>query len=125
MLKKEEENLKERKYMLENKLEIAIHRRLNLINGENLTTDELLDETEGIAKEVRDIVKEEIWHDVLNPPKSFGREIIVLCRNKNKPDGIWLSDLIHWEGEYEPRTNWERPVKWAYLKDILPKNEEI
>ena len=111
--------------MLENKLEIAIHRRLNLINGENLTTDKLLEETEGMAKEVRDIVKEEIWHDVLNPPKSFGEEIIVLCRNKNKPDGIWLSDLIYWEGEYEPRINWERPVKWAYLKDILPKNEEI
>ena len=112
--------------MLENKLEIAIHRRLNLINGENLTADELQKETEGMAKEIRDIVKEGIWHDVLDPPKSFGEEVIVLCKNKNKPDGIWLADFIQcWEGKYEPRVNWERPVKWAYLKDILPKNIEI
>ena len=39
---KERARKTKRKYMLENKLEIAIHRRLNLINGENLTTDELL-----------------------------------------------------------------------------------
>jgi hypothetical protein len=109
-----------------NSLEIAIHRRLNLINGENLTAEELLVEVEGMAKEVRDIIKEEIWHDVLEPPKSFGEGVIVLCKNKNKPDGIWLADLIQcWEGKYEPRINLERPVKWTYLEDILPKNEEI
>jgi hypothetical protein len=62
-----------------------------------------------------------IWHDVSKEtPTGFGKPIIVLCRNKNMEDGIWLADLIQdWEGEWEPRTNWETPVKWAYVKDLI------
>ena len=63
-----------------------------------------------------------VWHDVAKEiPTIFGAEILVLCRNKNKEDGIWLSDLIpSWEGEWQPRTNWENPIKWAYVKDLRP-----
>lgn len=68
---------------------------------------------------------EHIWKDVSKEiPTKFGEAVIVLCKNKNKPDGIWLSDLIYcWEGKWEPRINYEDPVKWAYLADILPNRE--
>ena len=68
---------------------------------------------------------ESIWCDVSKEiPTKFGEEILVLCRNKNKPDGIWLIDLIQcWEGEWQPRLNWETPVKWAYAKDLYPQNK--
>lgn len=70
---------------------------------------------------------EDRWHDVSKEmPTSFGSEVLVLCKNKNKPDGIWLCDLIQcWEGVWEPRENYEKPIKWAYLDDFLPKNKEI
>lgn len=66
-----------------------------------------------------------IWHDVKKEaPTDFGAEIIVLCKNKNKEDGIWLADLIQcFEGQYKPRENWEDPVKWAYLSEILPQRD--
>lgn len=38
-------------------LEYAIHRRLNLLNGEEMTTDELMAETKGMAAELTDIFK--------------------------------------------------------------------
>ena len=37
-------------------LETAIHRRLNLLNGEEMTTDELMAETKGMAAEVTAIL---------------------------------------------------------------------
>ena len=64
--------------------------------------------------------RKSIWHNVSEEtPTSYGEEVIVACRNKNKEDGIWLYDLIQcWEGKWEPRVNWETPVKWAYVKDL-------
>lgn len=61
-----------------------------------------------------------IWHNVAEEtPTKYGEEVIVAFRNKNKEDGIWLYDLIQcWEGKWEPRVNWETPVKWAYVKDL-------
>jgi len=66
--------------------------------------------------------KNGIWRKCAKEvPTHMGEEIIVLCRNKNKPDGIWLSDLIQcWEGKWEPRVNYETPVYWTYVNDILP-----
>lgn len=63
-----------------------------------------------------------IWHDVAKEtPTKTGEGVLVLCKNKNKPDGIWLCDFIPvWEGKWEPRQNYEAPVKWAYISDILP-----
>jgi len=65
-----------------------------------------------------------LWHDVLKEaPTSLGEGVIVLCKNKNKEDGIWLSDFIPcWEGEWKPRDNWETPVKWAYIRDLYPSD---
>lgn len=40
--------------------EIAIHRRLNLINGEDMTTTELLEETKGMAAELLALARKEI-----------------------------------------------------------------
>ena len=37
------------------KAELAIHRRLNLLNGEELTCEELMNETKGMARELQDI----------------------------------------------------------------------
>lgn len=67
-----------------------------------------------------------VWHDVSKEiPTSFGEGVIVLCKNKNKEDGIWLTDFIPcWEGEWKPRDNWETPVKWAYVRDFYPKAEQ-
>lgn len=62
-----------------------------------------------------------VWHYVSEEiPTKFGNSIIVASKNKNKEDGIWLYDLIQsWEGEWNPRVNWENPVKWAYMEDLL------
>ena len=61
-----------------------------------------------------------MWHSIAEEtPTDYGSEVIVACRNKNKEDGIWLYDLIQcWEGKWEPRVNWETPVKWAYVEDL-------
>lgn len=62
------------------------------------------------------------WHKCSKEiPTKFGSSILVVCKNKNKEDGIFLTDLIQcWEGKWEPRENWEDPVLWAYLDDLLP-----
>lgn len=76
--------------------------------------------------EVAHFIESELWHDCSKEtPTNFGADILVLCKNKNKPDGIWLADLIPcWEGKWSPRENWEDPVKWCYLDSILPSNKE-
>lgn len=62
-----------------------------------------------------------VWHYVsTETPTKFGEPIIIASKNKNKEDGIWLYDLIQsWEGEWNPRVNWETPVKWAYMDDLF------
>jgi len=45
---------------LSNEFEIAINRRLNLINGENLTATELLEETKGMAAELLNLARKVI-----------------------------------------------------------------
>lgn len=45
-------------------LEMAIHRRLNLMNGENLSATELLEETKGMAAELLELAKKEILKDL-------------------------------------------------------------
>ncbi len=70
--------------------------------------------------------RKSIWHNVSEEvPTKNGLEVIVACRNKNKEDGIWLYDLIQcWEGKWEPRENWETPVKWAYIRDLDDARKE-
>lgn len=70
--------------------------------------------------------RKSIWHNVAEEmPTKNGLEVIVACRNKNKEDGIWLYDLIQcWEGKWEPRVNWETPVKWAYVRDLDNASKE-
>lgn len=67
-----------------------------------------------------------VWHEVKKEtPTDFGADVLMLCRNKNKENGIWLPDFIQgWSGKWEPRVNWEDPVLWAYLSDILPDGEQ-
>lgn len=113
---------------LRERIKLSIHRRINLNCNEELTAIEVEQEAIGATNEILDIIKSErksIWHNVVEEsPTHFGAPIIVLCRNKNKEDGIWLSDTIEcWEGKYEPRTNWEDPVKWAYIEDIIKDYE--
>ena len=58
------------------------------------------------------------WIDVKNLP-DYGLNVLTACRNKNKPDGIWLYDLCYWTGkEFEGRTNWEDVVKWIPERDL-------
>lgn len=70
---------------------------------------------------------ESIWHDAkIEIPTKYGVGVLVLCKNKNKPDGIWLIDLIQcWEGKWEPRENYETPIKWAYVEELYPDNPEL
>lgn len=59
------------------------------------------------------------WHNISEETPEFGDTIIVACKNKNKEDGIWLYDLIHcWEGKWEPRENWEAPLKWISVDKL-------
>ena len=66
-----------------------------------------------------------VWHYLSEEiPTKFGNTIIVASKNKNKEDGIWLYDLIQsWEGEWSPRVNWENPVKWAYMDDLIKQRK--
>ena len=81
---------------------------------------------EWVLKQLDTLQEQSVWHDVeKETPTSFGEGVIVLCKNKNKEDGIWLTDFIPcWEGEWKPRDNWETPVKWAYVRDFYPKAEQ-
>jgi hypothetical protein len=45
---------------LKSEAEIAVHRRLNLLNGENLTSEELVMEAKGLVAELRDIFRKEL-----------------------------------------------------------------
>lgn len=59
------------------------------------------------------------WHNISEEIPEFGDTVIVACKNKNKEDGIWLYDLIHcWEGKWEPRENWEAPLKWISVDKL-------
>jgi hypothetical protein len=59
------------------------------------------------------------WHNISEETPEFGDTIIVACKNKNKEDGIWLYDLIQcWEGKWEPRENWETPLKWISVDEL-------
>lgn len=53
-------SLQQEQSELSNEFEIAINRRLNLINGENLTATELLEETKGMAAELLDLARKVI-----------------------------------------------------------------
>jgi len=54
------DELQQERPELSNEFEIAINRRLNLINGENLTATELLEETKGMAAELLDLARKVI-----------------------------------------------------------------
>ena len=60
---------------------------------------------EWVLKQLDTLQEQSVWHDVeKETPTSFGEGVIVLCKNKNKEDGIWLTDFIPcWEGEWKPR----------------------
>ena len=59
------------------------------------------------------------WHNVSEETPKFGDYVIVACKNKNKEDGIWLYDFICcWEGKWEPRENWETPLKWISVDEL-------
>lgn len=45
---------------LDSEAEIAVHRRLNLINGDLLTGEELVMEAKGLVAELRDIFRKEL-----------------------------------------------------------------
>jgi len=55
LLREVKKKLQQEQPELSNEFEIAINRRLNLINGENLTATELLEETKGMAAELLDL----------------------------------------------------------------------
>lgn len=58
------------------------------------------------------------WIDVKKLP-NYGLHVLTACRNKNKPDGIWLYEVCYWTGEeFEGRTNWEDIVKWIPESDL-------
>lgn len=58
------------------------------------------------------------WIDIKKLP-NYGLYVLTACRNKNKPDGIWLYEVCYWTGEeFEGRTNWEDIVKWIPESDL-------
>ena len=60
------------------------------------------------------------WHEWNKEHPETGREIITVCKNKNKPDGIFLYDKCIWYGgdDFEGRINYENIIYWMYLKDF-------
>lgn len=106
--------------------EVNLEKEINLWFDYGFPNDEeLLDYIKETAKRFFELglsaQTSTVWHYVSEEiPTKFGNPIIVASKNKNKEDGIWLYDLIQsWEGEWNPRVNWENPVKWAYMDDLL------
>lgn len=66
-----------------------------------------------------------LWKDAsVELPTNMGEDVLCICKNKNKPDGIWLMDLIQWEGSWTGRVNYEKVLYWCYASDIMPDFEE-
>lgn len=60
------------------------------------------------------------WIDVRTKLPDTDREVLVRCRNKNKPDGIWVYDLCCYYSEtgWENRAyTWEDIVEWRELNE--------
>lgn len=106
------------------KMKLAIHRRLNLINGEFLTCDELMEETNGMANEINDIFLS------IPAPKFKAGDFITDGKSKVTVTKI-LSDGYEIESEEidacesYPGTKWtikfEDENKWATVEseDVL------
>lgn len=102
--------------------------RLNKETFERETSDISKMVSIPIYDEVKDAVeygiafqRNAIWHkNAEDKPTSSGSTYITLCRNKNKPDGIWLADICQWEDGWAGRTNWEDVVLWTEIENILP-----
>jgi len=70
--------------------EMAIHRRLNLMNGENLSATELLEETKGMAAELLALAREELFAN-----DTVLKEYAQVSREQGKAEA--LKDLPRWE----------------------------
>lgn len=111
------------KYVDVEKLKAEIERFSATEYGDNTLGDDVANNAlDYVLEEIIPSLQQElkIWHNVSEEvPQECGRRVLVACKNKNKEDGIWLYDLIQcWEGKWEPRVNWEDPVKWAYVDEL-------
>lgn len=64
-----------------------------------------------------------LWHDASEEPEGVNWEI--LCQDEN--DGCWVENridaqLLH--KNWNVYTEIEKIVRWAYIKDLLPKGGE-
>lgn len=75
------------------KIAELLHSRLNLINGELLSSEELLKEVEGAAKEITDKVFEQISAlPVINGwvARDENGYLRLYCKHPEKGDTLWL-----------------------------------
>ena len=75
--------------------EMAIHRRLNLMNGENLSATELLEETKGMAAELLALAREELFAN-----DTVLKEYAQVSREDGKAEA--LKDLPRWVSDGLP-----------------------
>lgn len=81
--------------------EMAIHRRLNLVNGENLLATELLEETKGMAAELLDLARKELIKEGTSK-NEMGTMLYDAGFEDGKEEA--LKDLPRWEKqEYAPQ----------------------
>lgn len=58
-----------------------------------------------------------VWHKISNGdfPKST-EDYLVVCKNKNKEDGIYLYEIAYYTGDgWDNRTHWEDIIAWMEL----------
>jgi len=48
-------------------------------------------------------------------PESWGEDYLTCRRNKNKEDGIWIYDVVQYEGEWARPAGLEDIIYWAEL----------
>ena len=61
------------------------------------------------------------WHKISDGdfPKTTD-DYLVVCRNKNKEDGIFLYEIAYYTGEgWENRTYWENVIAWHEIPEYM------
>ena len=88
-------------------------------------SEDLIGLIEGCIKKDDDKIKWKYIHKGEYPDRQMNN-IITACRNKNKPDGIWLYDICdYYPGTgFQDRTNYEDVLAWAPLTELIKEPKE-
>ena len=98
--------------------EMAIHRHLNLMNGENLSATELLEETKGMAAELLALAREELFAN-----DTVLKEYAQVSREDGKAEA--LKDLPRWRDDDLPEGCTMIDIGVLYGFDFIRRHRKL